>query len=204
MKNLLIKSMVLLQLTGIFGCTPSGNPSEWSDKQVNLWFDKGEWLNGWKATPDASINRREFANSYFAHKERWDKAFIYLRDNKLQDLEVKKHEIDGENLFASVMEYNSKNEADARYEAHKKYIDIQYVLTGKELMGITPITDLKEMLQPYNDSTDIQFFTVNNITNRKAEPGTFFLFFPSDAHRPGLKDGESIPVKKIVVKVKAD
>ncbi len=120
------------------------------------------------------------------------------------DLEVKKHEIDGESLYASVMEYNSKNEADARYESHKKYIDIQYVLSGKELMGITPITDVKEMLQTYNDSTDIQFFTVNNITNRKAEPGTFFIFFPSDAHRPGLKDGDNIPIKKIVVKVKAE
>ncbi len=53
MKNLLIRLMVLIQLSGIFGCKPSGNPSEWSAKQVDKWFDKGEWLNGWKAVPDA-------------------------------------------------------------------------------------------------------------------------------------------------------
>jgi YhcH/YjgK/YiaL family protein len=204
MKNLFLKIMVLANFLGFLGCKPSDNPSEWSSNQVDKWFEKGEWLNGWQATPDASVNRKEFAIAYFRNKEKWDKAFTWLKDNKLQELEIRRHDIEGDMLYASVMEYNSKNEADARYESHKKYIDIQYVLSGKELMGISPISDLKEILQPYNDSTDIQFFTVNNITNYKAEPGRFFLFFPGDAHRPGLKDGENSPVKKLVVKVKVE
>ena len=47
---------------------------------------KHEWLNGWNVTPDASINKKEFAVYYFKNKERWDKAFAFLKDNDLTKL----------------------------------------------------------------------------------------------------------------------
>jgi YhcH/YjgK/YiaL family protein len=48
------------------------------------------------------------------------------------------------------------------------------------------------------------YLNVSQISNFKATPETFFIFFPDDLHRPGLKDGESSPVRKVVVKVKID
>ena len=204
MKNLHLKVMVLVTLLGLFGFKKSEDPSNWSAKQIDKWYEKGEWLGKCKAIPDESINRREFAISYFKLKDRWDKAFEYMSNPNLKDLEAKRYDIDGNNLYALVQQYNSKNEADARYESHKKYIDIQYVLSGKELMGIGPMSDLQEIQQPYNESSDIQYFSVSKITNRKAEAGRFLIFFPSDAHRPGLKDGENSPVKKVVLKLKID
>jgi YhcH/YjgK/YiaL family protein len=196
--------MALTVFFGLFGCKTSNDPSTWSDKQINKWFEKGEWLNGWGVTPDASINRREFAISYFQHKERWDKAFTFLKESDLSNMELKRYDLDGNNLYAPISEYMSKNEDDARYEAHRRYIDIQYVVKGKELIGIAPISQQKDILESYNEEKDIMFMTVNQVTNYLAAPDRFFIFFPGDLHRPGLKDGENSPVRKAVVKVKVD
>jgi YhcH/YjgK/YiaL family protein len=191
-------------LTGLFGCKSSTDPSQWSAKQIDKWFEKGDWLNGWQVKPDATINRKEFAVSYFKHKERWDKAFTFLKDSDLAKMEIKRYDIDGNNLYAPISEYMTKNEEDARYEAHQKYIDIQYVISGKEQIGIAPASLKKEILEPYNPEKDIMFMTVERIINFKAGPDRFFIFFPDDLHRPGIRDGESSLVRKVVVKVKID
>ena len=186
------------------GCTGSSDPSAWSAQKIDTWFEKGDWLNGWQVKPDQSVNRKAFAVSYFKNKERWDKAFIFLKTNDLTALELKRHDIDGDNLYAPVSEYLTKNEEDARYEAHQKYIDIQYVVSGKELIGVAPMSQKKDVLEAYDSTKDIEFLTVTGGENLPALPDRFFIFFPDDAHRPGLKDGENSPVRKVVVKVKID
>ena len=204
MTNLLLKTMIFAGLFGLFSCKKSGDPSTWSVKQIDRWFEKGNWLNGWHIKPDTSINRKEFAKSYFMHRERWDKAFTFLKENDLTQMEPKRYDIDGDNLYAQVSDYLTKNHEDAQYEAHRKYIDIQYVILGKEFIGIGPISETKDILQPYDESKDIIFMTVNQIRNSQADPGSFFIFFPDDLHRPGLKDGENSMVRKVVVKLKID
>jgi YhcH/YjgK/YiaL family protein len=204
MKNLLLKIMVLTGLLVFLGCKSSTDPSEWSKRKIDQWFEKGNWLNGWQVKPDGTINRQELAISYFRHKERWDKAFTFLKDNDLINMEVKRYDLDGDNLYAPVSEYITKNEEDARYEAHQKFIDIQYVISGRELIGIAPMSLKKEILEPYNEVKDIMFLSVSQIINFKASPDRFFIFFPDDVHRPGLKDGENSQVRKVVVKVKID
>lgn len=204
MKTSFLKAMALISLLGLWGCKNSDDPSAWNSKQLDSWFEKGEWLNGWQVMPDSSIDRRAFAVSWFRHSERWDKAFAFLRDNSLTELEIKRYEIDGSDVYAPVSEYMTKNEEDARYESHIKYADIQYVISGKELIGIAPESELKEVLEPYNETNDIKFMTVNKGNNHLASPDRFFIFFPDDLHRPGLKDGENSTVRKIVVKVRLD
>ena len=63
-------------------------------------------------------------------------------------------------------------------------------------MNIAPIKTVKEVLKPYDATKDIEFVTVDKIVNCKATPANFFIFFPGDAHRPGLKDGVNSPVRK--------
>ena len=186
------------------GCTGNSDPSAWSAQKTDKWFEKGDWLNGWQVQPDQSINRKAFAISYFRNKERWNKAFIFLKSSDLTALELKRYDIEGDNLYAPVSEYLTKNEEDARYEAHQKYIDIQYVVSGKELIGVAPVSQKKDVLEAYDSTKDIEFLTVTGGENRPALPDKFFIFFPDDAHRPGLKDGENSPVRKVVVKVKID
>src|SRR5664279_1519656 len=204
MKKLTVTIMVLISFLGLIGSKSASDPTTWSSKQIDKWFAKGEWSEGWTVTPDASINKRELAISCFKNKERWAKAFKFLKGNDLTKLELKRYDIDGDNLFATVSEYQSKNEESAKFEAHRKYIDIQYVISGKEIMNIAPIKSVKEVLNPYDASKDIEFVTVNNIANYKASPSNYFIFFPTDAHRPGLKDGANSPVRKVVIKVKVE
>jgi YhcH/YjgK/YiaL family protein len=204
MKNLIVTIMVLISFFGLTGSRSDSDPSTWSNKQIDKWFAKGQWAEGWTITPDASINKREFAVLYFKNKERWAKAFKFLKGNDLTKLELKRYDIDGDNLYAMVSEYLSKNEETAKFEAHRKYVDIQYVIAGKELMNIAPITTVKEVLTAYDATKDIEFITVDKIINYKASPANFFIFFPSDAHRPGLKDGVNSSVRKLVVKLKVD
>jgi biofilm protein TabA len=204
MKNLFVKIMVLTSILGFLGFRSSTDPATWSIKKLNKWFDKGEWLNCWQVKPDASINRKEFTISYFKQKDRWDKAFTFMKESDLQKMELKRYDLDGTNCYATVSEYMSKDPAVARYEAHRKYIDIQYVANGKELMGISPISEQKDILEPYNDAKDIMFVTVNKEVNFQATPDKLFIFFPDDIHRPGLRDGESTQVRKVVIKVKVD
>lgn len=204
MKNLFFKIMVVTAFFGFPGCNSSKDPSGWSSKKIDTWFEKGQWLNGWNVKPDASVNRKEFAISYFKNKERWDKAFNFLKDNDLKKLELKRYDIDGDNLFVPVSEYMTKNEEDAKFESHQKYIDIQYVVSGKELIGVAPASLKKDVLIPYDPAKDIEFMTVERYSDFPATPERFFIFFPGDLHRPGLKDGENSPVRKVVVKVKID
>ncbi|MGD0341214.1 MAG: YhcH/YjgK/YiaL family protein [Bacteroidales bacterium] len=204
MKNLFLTIMAVTTFLGILSFRNSTDPSKWSTKQVNKWFDKGEWLNGWQVKPDPSINRRELAISYFKHKERWDKAFAFLKGNDLMKMELKRYELDGTNLYATISEYMSKNPEDVRYEEHKKYIDIQYVVNGNELIGIAPLSQQKDVLEPYNEAKDIMNVSVIREVTYKATPDRFFIFFPVDFHRPGLKDGTSTLVRKVVIKVKVD
>jgi len=204
MKKLILSIMVLISLFGLMGSKSTSDPANWSNKKIDEWFAKKEWLNRWSVTPDASINRRELAVSYFKNKDRWDKAFKFLKNTDLSKLELKRYDIDDDNLFATISEYISKNEEIAKFEAHRKYIDIQYVISGKEVMNVAPIATVKEVLTPYDATKDIEFVTVKEIVSFKANPDKFFIFFPGDAHRPGLKDGVNSPVRKIVVKVKVD
>lgn len=196
--------MVFMGFLGLFGCKGSTDPAGWSTGKIDKWFERGEWLNGWQVKPDASINRREFAVSYFKHKDRWDKAFAFLKANDLAKMELKRYDIDGDNLYAPISEYMSKNEEDAKYEAHQKYIDIQYVASGRELIGVAPMSQKKEITDPYNPEKDVMFLTVDGAKIYPATPDRFFIFFPDDVHRPGVKDGESSQVRKVVVKVKVD
>lgn len=191
-------------IMGAASCGDNNDPSTWSAEKVDSWFNKKEWLNGWNVNPDESINRKEFAVSYFKNKERWDKAFTFLKDNDLKALEIKRHEIDGDNIYAPVSEYWSKTEENAKYEAHKKYIDIQYVISGTEQMSVAPFTELKEITVPYDSTKEVEFMTVNNARHYVATPEKVFIFFPSDIHRPGVRLGDSTLVRKIVVKVKAE
>ena len=132
MKNLIFKIMLFISTAGLLGCSGNTDPSGWSKVKTDKWFEKGNWHKGWSVTPDPTINKTALARAYFKNSGRWNKAFAFLRDNDLEKLELKRYDLDGNNLYVTISEYNTKNPEDAKFEAHKKYIDIQYVISGSE------------------------------------------------------------------------
>lgn len=133
----------------------------------------------------------------------FDKGFEFLL-NLDPDIKDGRYEIDGDNVFAIVETYTSKDPDTAELEVHRKYSDIQYLLEGEEIIGYTPLIGDLEVTQEYSDEKDIEFLAQppQGVTGLFIEPGTFAIFFPQDAHMPGLMvENESVEVRKVVVKV---
>jgi len=139
---------------------------------------------------------------YFPLGERITKALQYLSQTDFTNVEPGTYEIDGENIFAIVQLYNTKPSSSAKWEAHKKYIDIQYIVSGKEKIGFT---DSKKVivLQEYHAGNDVTLYKGegNFLT---AVEGQFAIFFPTDIHMPQLAINIPHEVKKVVVKVRTD
>jgi len=170
---------------------------------VNEWFENGEWREGIELTPDGAINREEFYTQYHKRQNLWDRAFEYLITEDLNSLEVGKYDLIGDSLFAVVTEYETRTLEESGYEAHKKYADIQYLISGEEKMGVFGLNKA-EVTIPYDETKDVVFLNAPDENLRMANDKVFFIFFPEDTHRPCMMLDEKGPVKKIVFKVRVD
>ncbi len=131
--------------------------------------------------------------------DRMRSAFEYLVVTDFDDMALGRYAIDGDNLFALVQQYETKARDQGVWEAHRRYIDVQYIATGIETIGYAPIDGLK-VTQPYADDKDCVLLAGNG-DFLTARAGTFFVFFPEDAHMPGLTHTTPGTVRKVVVKV---
>jgi YhcH/YjgK/YiaL family protein len=191
--------VVILLLTGYGSYAQSA--SGWNRKQAVKWYNTHKWLNGLPLKPHPSTDQQEFARQYHNNKAGWDRAFAYLKETDLNSLTPGRHQIDGDNVFAMVTEGPAKDLSQTKWEAHRHYNDIHYVVKGKEKIGVTPVAGAS-LTEAYDPERDIMFYSAEGKFHL-AEPGTFFIFSPKEAHRPGVKvAGEESPVKKIVIKVK--
>ena len=126
-------------------------------------------------------------------------GFEFLKTQDLQGLEVGKYPIDCDQVFALVQEYHSKPIEEGKYETHRKYIDIQYIVSGRELIGCTNVGSL-EPLDSYDAGRDIQFFAGQG-DMFLLDAGMFAVFFPEDAHMPCILVDGPEAVKKVVIKI---
>lgn len=104
---------------------------------------------------------------------------------------------------AIVSEYTTKEENEYGFEAHRDYIDIQYLVSGSEKICYLPLEYLKET-KPYNKEIDAAFYVENEYKPQELLLGNgyFSILFPQDGHMPQLYVDKPVPVKKVVVKVK--
>lgn len=131
---------------------------------------------------------------------RINKGLKYLKDIKISEFKVGKFEIEAENIFALHQEYKTIPRNKCKLEAHKRYIDIQYILDGEELIGYANIDKL-EIDSEYNTENDIVFFKQASMSEVILKSGEYAIFEPEDAHSPqGIVEFET-NVKKIVIKV---
>lgn len=146
----------------------------------------------------------ELAEKYPYLTERFKKAYEFIRTTDFSSYSACVIPIDGDVLFAQVQEYDSKPVEECRFEAHRKYFDIQYVAEGEEYMGFIPL----ERLEPdteYDAANDLQFFKLPDTYGRiHLKAGDFAVVSPDDGHMPRCIGAEKTHVKKIVLKVLVD
>lgn len=141
---------------------------------------------------------------YGALGSRIAKALAILNDEKLCEAAPGKYEVDGDNLFYVVDEYETKPVEEGKLEIHRKYLDIQYTVSGTECIGYAPLEGLTEQT-PYNGENDAAFYKYGpSMSKLILKQGMFAIFWPNEAHMPGRTADKQERIKKIVVKVRME
>ncbi len=130
------------------------------------------------------------------------KAIEFLRLRGIHDLPDGKIEIDGRKVFAIVQRYETTDTGTPKFEYHKKYIDVQFIVSGKEIIGWTPAENIV-ITEAYGADKDVAFGVVEsgNWSSLLLEAGQVAVLFPEDGHASRLASGKASAVMKIVVKV---
>ena len=139
--------------------------------------------------------------TYYGSHIRFNDAFGFIKRAVEENLPVGNYEIVGKDLFAFIQEYETKLPEESAFEGHRNYIDIQYIVSGIEVMMVADISNMQESCD-YKE--DIIFFqNYDKATICVIEAGEYGIFFPWDTHKPGLCfERKPEKVKKIVVKVR--
>ena len=122
--------------------------------------------------------------------------FIMLFDENKPD---GRYEIDGDNLYANVVTINASKDEKVVFEAHKKYIDLQYVISGSECM-VYAQTEKCSVTKQYTDDSDYLLLEGNG-NKMVVNKNDFYIVYPFDAHAPGHFCGDE-KIRKIIVKIK--
>jgi YhcH/YjgK/YiaL family protein len=132
------------------------------------------------------------------------KAMDWLLKQNLNELVKGRYSVEGDKVFALVSEYKAKEIKDCQYEFHKKYIDIQVLIDGHEIIYVTPATNVNVLVE-YDKNKDIAYGDVAEgakIDTVIMGTGHAVILYPEDAHLPCVRiNGYDSIVKKIVVKV---
>ena len=135
----------------------------------------------------------------------WKTAFEFLA-TLTPESEEKKYTLQGDDIFAMVMSYETQTPETALLESHQKYVDIQAVLVGTERFECVSREGL-EIETPYDAKKDVVFYQTTSSRPIKVDvlPGTFVMLYPQDAHMPTLMvNGQAEQVKKVVIKIKLE
>ena len=143
------------------------------------------------------IDKLENIGMYASVNPLFAQAIEFLKSTDLNAHEPGKVVLKEGELFVNFAAARPKTKDDAKIETHNNFIDIQIPLTGTELMGYMPRTDLAEA--EYNTEKDVTFYPCHATDYLTVKPGMFAIFFPEDAHAPGVTEVE---LKKVIVKVR--
>ncbi|MCQ2771031.1 MAG: YhcH/YjgK/YiaL family protein [Clostridia bacterium] len=128
---------------------------------------------------------------------RVQEALNLIYSGEIDNFEVGKHTIN-DYMYVNSQEYQSKTEA--AFESHKKYIDIQYVKEGEEIINIAPASELI-VDKEYNEAKDVTLGTVKESYKVVVGPKQYRILYPEEAHQPGMAVTTPAPVKKVIIKV---
>lgn len=155
----------------------------------------------WRSLPLAADNNLQQLDEQIEHcPQAWEKVGMWLQQTDFGQLPLGRNEI-GEGAFANVAEYETK--LQNVYELHRRYIDVQLLARGEEMVFVADKEKAREPQGDFNVEGDfILYAEADNARCVRVSPTSYQLFFPTDAHMPCMAvDGKPAPVRKICVKV---
>lgn len=149
------------------------------------------------------------------HQDHWEaeriyahpvirKAVDYLTSTDFASLQPGQYPIQGEDIFARVIELTTRLKEDQLAEKHEQFFDIHYLLEGDETIGwsLSECGEFLSPVEPYSLEQDAALYgDIPSETPSRLKPGMYMVLFPEDIHRPGLTLGEPGSVRKVVVKI---
>ena len=128
-------------------------------------------------------------------------ALKFMAETDFTSLPLGKYELDGDNIYYMVQNYDTNPDKTVA-EAHKKYIDIQYIVKGEEVIEVAPIQTEKKLVEA-KEENDVWFYECATQPVILKE-GDFMVLYPSDLHLPGKAVNNPQNVFKVVLKVRGD
>lgn len=151
-----------------------------------------------------NINSNECITSY---PKAIQKAITYLKETDLVAMEPGRYELDGENMILQVLDVTTSQRSALRPEVHRKYIDVQFLAKGEEMIGVYPDLGDNEVDEELLEARDIIFYKNNENameTRLAMQVGSYAVFYPHDVHIPAIAKNEPSVIRKIVIKVSVD
>lgn len=131
-------------------------------------------------------------------------AVRHLQETDFRSLAAGSYELQGRDIYVQVNDTKTKEDASARPEVHRQYVDVQFSLDGKEKMGFAVDSGDHAVAQDLLAEKDVLFYEpLAEESFVEMTPGTFAIFFPEDIHRPNIRVGESAAIRKVIIKVRA-
>ena len=132
-----------------------------------------------------------------------DKALEAMKQYTSDNYPLGKVEIDGDNVFLLLNCYETRSKEESKAEAHRKYIDVMYMVEGAETIYVKSVDSLKHITAEYTPEMEALLGdTDEDATAVRLEAGSFVVLFPQDAHSPACYADGKQTVKKIIGKVK--
>lgn len=151
------------------------------------------------------FDKMDNISDYFEELPLLRKVEEFVADFNNKKLADGTYEIDGKRVFAMVQSYRTKQQTqEMMFEAHKKYIDLQYIVNGIEKIRWAKLDKVDLVEERYSSGGDIAFYEGDAMFDFTLTKGTFLLLYPEDAHLPGLSAQKDINVRKIVFKIQVD
>lgn len=138
-------------------------------------------------------------NEYKFLDEKIQKCFEYIEENNLKDMEKGTYEIDGKDIFVNIVEYETTKAENRFWEAHKQYIDIHFMLEGKEYININFIDDMEK--KPYIEKDDFLELIGDKKISVLMKERDFLICYPNDAHMTAVEVENPEKIKKVIFKV---
>ena len=142
-------------------------------------------------------------NSDFRNNKEYEiiKVCNFLKNTDIELLPNGHHMIDGDDFYVNIFEYQTKDESECIWEAHRQYFDVHYIITGEEIIKIGKVDP--NMITNYDETSDYVALTAVTQSQVLCRPGTLLFLDQEDAHLTGAKvNGQSTHVRKAVFKIR--